>query len=164
MPPLVVTSPFRIPVGPACTPAGCATGTQYVCPTYWTSGDGNAVWNASTNRWDLYQLSSSDHFWAITGSGWTSGLRPTSIDFVLNLQENAFWSFDLSDNNGFNIFSNAASIGPGLVTHNEICTFNGPLAADDIGNGDLGPPVHSLKLGTFGTMTAELVSICFRPV
>ena len=164
MAPLIMPNPFRTAAAPACTPAACAGvpyATQYVCPDFWTSADGNAVWNGGTNRWDLYVLSGSDHFWTITATGWESGLRPTSIDFVFNLNENAFWSFDLFDAGGNQIFSSAASIGPGLVTHNEVCSFGGPGALDDIGNGAVGPPVHALKLATFGTLPAELVSICF---
>ena len=161
--PLTTTTPFRTAPAAPCSPAVCAAGTQYVCPDYWTSVDGNAVWNGSTNRWDLYQLSGMDHFWTIPATGWESGLRPTSIDFVLNLNENAFWQIDLADAGGDYIINWVGSIGPGLVTQNLVTSFGGPGAIDDIGNGINQPPIFALKLGTFATTASELVSICFRP-
>ena len=166
-------SPFVLlpsdgPAAPACSPATCPNlpATQYVCPDYWTSQNANGVWNGSTNRWDLYQAATSDHFWQITNTGWESGLRPSNIDFVLNLNENAFWQIDLVDTAGDYIINFVGSIGPGLVTQTLATSFGGPTAVDDIGNGQFDGVCGcnwALKLGTFGTLPAELVSICFRP-
>lgn len=166
----IVLLPTYGPAAPVCSPAGCATGTQYVCPTYWTSLSNNAIWNASTNRWDLFQNTGTygnDHYWAITATGWELGLRPTSVDFVLNLGSPDFWLFDLFDAAGNPIFSSAVPVGPGLITRNEPTTFFGPTPTNDIGNGTFEPSVganYALKLGNIGGGTAELVSICFRPV